>query len=411
MSKEISDIVRAAAEAIWLSYDAETALRGFELLSESADAGDADALCYYGLAMMGRKCVWPGLGLPLHYSKGVKCLVDSALAGNPAGIVACVAKRECRDELSRRVREENVCTLAVTQLEERAAGGDFMAALILAEYFYAIESRSDNENVSESNCETRKAEAYRRAATFYEMAYDAGASVGLDNYVEIASSGLDPDTDVAEYEERLARLARSGSPEACQIYGNLLETKYNDYRNAFLFYRTAYDAGNVLSAFDLGRCYDEGVGTEADFAKALELYKEAAAKGHAGAQFALGDIYFSGRDGGDTNYEEAIMWLRRCYDKTGDWRAAAELGVMSLNGLGMPVNDSVAFRYLNIVEAGDNIRRLWPAVAGPVLTALGVVYAFGRGTEVDIDKGLEYLDAAIAAGYTPALFFRKQFRQ
>lgn len=409
MSRELSDIVRAAAEAVWLSYDPETALRGFDLLAEVADSGDADAMCYYGLAMMGRKCVWEDLKLPVHYDKGRQRLNDSALAGSPAGIVACVAKRECRGELSRRVREENVCTQAVTELAERAAGGDFMAALILGEYYYNIESRVDNDNVSPESRLERKAEAYRRAATFYEMAYDAGASVGLDNYVEIASSGLDPDTDVAEYEERLSRLARSGSPEACQIYGRLLEEKHKDVAKAFEFYRRAYEAGNVLSAYDLGRCYDEGLGTEENFVKAMELYKEAAAKGHPEAQFALGDIYFSGRDGGETNYEDAVLWLRRCYDKSCDWRAAAELGVMSLNGLGMPVNDSVAYRYLHIVEIGDNIRRLWPAVAGPVLTALGVVYAFGRGTEVDLDKGLDYLDAAIAAGYSPALFFRKQF--
>jgi TPR repeat protein len=46
---------------------------------------------------------------------------------------------------------------------------------------------------------------------------------------------------------------------------------------------------------EIGRCHELGSGTAVDIAKAAELYRQAAAQGLAGAQFALGNLYYDGK--------------------------------------------------------------------------------------------------------------------
>ncbi len=52
----ISEIVRSAIAAIWLSYDPDTMRRGFDILRDASAAGDADAMCFHG-SLLPRRAV------------------------------------------------------------------------------------------------------------------------------------------------------------------------------------------------------------------------------------------------------------------------------------------------------------------------------------------------------------------
>ena len=65
-------------------------------------------------------------------------------------------------------------------------------------------------------------------------------------------------------------------------------------------------------------------------------------------------------------------------------------------GQGTGQGDDVAFDYLH--EAGEGVDHLWDSITVRLLTALGVAYAFGRGTEADIELGYQYFEDAVKLG-------------
>ena len=62
----------------------------------------------------------------------------------------------------------------------------------------------------------------------------------------------------------------------------------------------------------------------------------------------------------------------------------------------MAQDDEVALEYLQ--EAEEGIDDLWEPINAMVLNALGVAYAFGRGTEEDIELGYQYFEDAAKLG-------------
>lgn len=66
-------------------------------------------------------------------------------------------------------------------------------------------------------------------------------------------------------------------------------------------------------------------------------------------------------------------------------------------------DDEVALELLQEAEEGKD--SLWESILGSVLNALGVAYAFGRGTEEDIELGYQYFEDAAKLGSEEAKEF------
>ncbi|XP_065349354.1 DAP3-binding cell death enhancer 1-like [Cloeon dipterum] len=62
-------------------------------------------------------------------------------------------------------------------------------------------------------------------------------------------------------------------------------------------FKLAWSGGNVRACYNLGLCYELGVGTDPDPVKAAEYYKTAASLGHVQAAYNLGVYYAQGRGG------------------------------------------------------------------------------------------------------------------
>ena len=94
--------------------------------------------------------------------------------------------------------------------------------------------------------------------------------------------------------------------------------------------------------------YQEGDGVDKDFGKAVELYREAADAGHAGAQWALGDILFHGRNGTPEDIQEAIIWFEKAAAQD-QMDATLLLGLLMRKGRGLPKNLPRAAEFLKKV--------------------------------------------------------------
>ena len=101
----------------------------------------------------------------------------------------------------------------------------------------------------------------------------------------------------------------------------------------------AAKAGNTNALYNVGRCYEEGIGVKQDFSKAFDWYKKAAAEG--------------------------------------DFRAMCCMGGYFLTGNPVPYEPAKAFQLFE-KAANANI----PAAQ----YNLSVLYRYGEGTEKDVEK-------------------------
>ncbi len=119
---------------------------------------------------------------------------------------------------------------------------------------------------------------------------------------------------------------------------------------------TSAGNGNPESQYKLGNMYTEGVGTNIDLARALELYEQSANQGYAKAEYKLGLIYYEGT-GVKTSTRTAYKWFKKAAGKN---HAAAQyyLGKMYAEGKGVKRNYNTSLEwYTRAVDGGFNKAR------------------------------------------------------
>lgn len=409
----ISDIIKAAVAAVWMSYDKETMQRGRQILEDAVEEGDPDAMCFYGRTFLGEQYVWTGGGFPESERKGEDYIRRSALAGSAAGVLCCMRTGIYDDDIERDMPFADLAEVFESVKAEADEGDAFCQYIVGNVYFWGdyLQIYPDEKKRFSSE-EDYDRFAYPIAAGYFEQSFEQGLSSGFGNYRTIYESEL-TDLSAERVEHFLSKLALAGSPLCCSDYGTWLLDTYDDREaEAFALFKAAYEKGDTLSGYNLGTCYARGAGVEKDLDRAFELYLEAAEAGHTSARFHVGNFYFLGRGNVQQDYRQALRWLRKAYEPHADWRAAAELGLMYANGLGVPRDEATAFRYLNhSMDCIDGPEDLWEEIAPDYLLALGKAYAYGRGTEQDIARGVELLDAAIEAGSEEARRHRMNFRK
>lgn len=119
-----------------------------------------------------------------------------------------------------------------------------------------------------------------------------------------------------------------------------------------------------------------------DIQKELALYKDAAKKGAAKAQFNLGVMYSLG-DGVEKNQVEAIKWIKKSANQ-GYAPAQYYLGLSYSNGDGVKQNDRTAFKWVE-KAAKQNLSSLPMAQF-----TLGSMYQEGVGVAKNSKKAFEW---------------------
>lgn len=156
--------------------------------------------------------------------------------------------------------------------------------------YLAIRSKGYEYELSEGNHERAMAE-FRKLDAYDDpnnKNYHPLELIGLD-YSN--GYGLPKNTEAAK--ECLKFACKHGDSWAMLHLGGLYEQE-DDYAAAKAIYEKSLKAGNSSANVWLGLLYENGLGVEVDYVKALQLYRTAEAAGCINAKRRIADMYFKG---------------------------------------------------------------------------------------------------------------------
>jgi localization factor PodJL len=130
----------------------------------------------------------------------------------------------------------------------------------------------------------------------------------------------------------------------------------------------------------VGAALYNGAGVGQDYVRAAEYLTSAAERGHADAQYLLGECYANGR-----GVTKNITWAARWYGKAaeqGHPDGAFSYGVVQAAGLGLPTNLPWGYAWLDIASTHGH------AKAGEVRAAIA-----NKMTPAEIERGRRHAAA------------------
>lgn len=153
-----------------------------------------------------------------------------------------------------------------------------------------------------------------------------------------------------------------------------------DYGEAARLFHEAADKGHSGAQYYLGKIYyNGGVGVKQNYTEALKFYRISADNGYTLAQCELGLIYYFGRIGVTKNYDEAVKLFSKAAH-SGNSIAQFWLGWMYFNGEGLKTNYTEAFKWYSKSSEQK---------FGAASYELAGMYEYGYGTEKNIHKAIE----------------------
>ncbi|MCD7824033.1 MAG: SEL1-like repeat protein [Oscillospiraceae bacterium] len=109
----------------------------------------------------------------------------------------------------------------------------------------------------------------------------------------------------------------------------------------FDLYKNGAENGNAVAMRNLSKCYEEGIGTDADPSQAFYWYKKAAEAGDADSQYHLG-LYYEKGTGTEKDENQAFYWYKTASDN-GHIDALYELATCYDLGTGVAKDLNQAF--------------------------------------------------------------------
>lgn len=224
-----------------------------------------------------------------------------------------------------------------------------------------------------------------KSLSLCQQAYDVGDAEAARFLGTFYEDGVGVDQDLDRARGLYAEAADRGFVLANYSLGNLL-FRQQQFDEALARWAQGAEAGDAYSIVSLGLCFQEGAVVEQNIEEALRLYRHAAEAGNSEALIRLAILY---RDGVGVESDETKMneLLQQAKELNHPF-AWYELGRQMLTGSESPeeVINSPAMAYF---EKSAKLGQLDAMeVCGEVLC---------MASEPDYEKGLPYLDSAIAA--------------
>ncbi|MFW2541368.1 SEL1-like repeat protein [Primorskyibacter sp. 2E107] len=229
------------------------------------------------------------------------------------------------------------------------------------------------------------------------LAESEGTPFAMYRYGRVLLEGRGGPSDLPGATAWLEKAAAENQIDAMVLLARLYLSRaqggpsYDPERAATLF-KSAAARGNAEAQYYLGMLYSDGVGTEQSPQDALTWMLAAAENGHVPAMFELSRIYSRGL-GAQANKEQAIRWLTEAAS-AGHAEAQYYLSFALDSGRGLAQNRGEALNWL---------RRSAEAGLVPAQAALGRKYLNADGTERNAAEGIRWLQQAANRGDVAAM--------
>ncbi len=370
MNGKYSLPVVKAVDLIWSSFDKEEIRRGYAMLMQEAQQGDADALCFIARCFMGEEYVWSGAGFATDDANASMLMQKSALMGSATGVLCAVRSGNFTPAVQRGMPFASFKDAFEEILDQAERGNAFCCYMIGNVYYWGDYLLVEPDLAKQFKTENKyNAWAYPIAKEWYERSFKGHICAGWSNYCNIKESGLCVIKNNV-YESYFRALAEV-SPVICNNYGCYLRGKVEP-EVVFSYYMKAAQRGDLQAIVNAGSCYDKGSGVDEDTDMAFQYYEIAAIGGHPDAQWQVGYYYFDGWGSIEVDYAKAVQWFEKAYrnpksERRNKVRSAAYLGICYRMGLGVVQDDDVALEFLQ--EAEEDIDMLWHPIDSMVLDA------------------------------------------
>ncbi len=203
--------------------------RGYDLLTEAAREGDADAYCFLGRCHLGEEYVGSGGGFVRDERLASRYIAESIVRGSASGVLCALRTGDLTPELHAQMPFDSLKrSLCIGARTGRGRRG-FRPVHDRQRLFWGdyLEIIGDEEAARFDSEEDYYAFAYPIAAHYYERSFRNGLTCGFGNYRSIYESDL-TEIDFDTYAETLEMLVATGDPLIFNDYGKFLEDEYDD---------------------------------------------------------------------------------------------------------------------------------------------------------------------------------------
>jgi TPR repeat protein len=206
----------------------------------------------------------------------------------------------------------------------------------------------------------------------------------------------------------LALLVLSRALSAADFAQGVSAYKHADFAGALAIFNDSAARGDARAQYALGLMYEHGEGIAADPQRAFDWYSHSAEQGYPKAQYQLGVMYMTGR-GVVRDDRQARQWFARAaeagdkdavnryrqFAEDGDVEAQYNLAVMYLRGSGVASDPVAAARWMQRAAARGHLGAMF---------AYGRLYELGRGLTRSYTEAANWYDRAAAQGDGRAAF-------
>lgn len=183
-------------------------------------------------------------------------------------------------------------------------------------------------------------------------------------------------------EQGTAKLISEVNSAENYIYSSESPEFRKEYAFNLLMSHSQFDEPKIY--FLIGKCFDEGIGTQQNYSEAVKWYTKAAEQGNMYAQYSLGVIYYLG-DGVIQNREKAVEWFKKSAEQ-GNVYAQNSLGDCYALGEGVEQNYEKAVEWYTKAAEQGNV---------DAQNALGICYQYGQGVTENSAKAVELYEKAV----------------
>ena len=249
--------------------------------------------------------------------------------------------------------------------------------------------------------ENASGEEVSEAKNLFEKAMDKGndyAPYRLGLAYERAEFG--GERDFAKALELYELAASRGNVLGMEAAGHYYRLDYvnedeGNAAKAIEYFNKAIERNSNYARVELALCYETGQGLEKDFAKAFELYAQAAEAGYPFANLKMGYYYEDGLIGESKDLVKAFENFKIASDADLA-EATYNIGRFYRYSIGIPENPEEAIKNFEAASAQGE---------GQAMIEMGLVYEYEYGGyEFDAQKAMDYMQGAAEQGYSYAQY-------